>query len=314
MVELSSTLFGDTSESVLKQILSKYEDEAVSSFYFGAAPFPERVIRSDHSVIDIYSKLMADWVNDGFDTWIDDAINKRECLIGSILTDEEKAEIIDDVFASYVIDADYLRQWVNEEFSDIPPNAIPLPTPPNDDESMLALYLYGLIHGMYRENPYSLSEMLSTYKYLIWSVVTEKNRQDQRNIQSKNAKKNMSVFNYEKMLMVFGAISNNQSRNKTELYLTIAEQFGNEISSMEQKGRRRFADFKCWHKLVKFGATEQFTLENLKNSREIVIKLGNDIDERFVDIRKIIQEHIERLKADGNFEKVISYHLPAFDR
>lgn len=173
-MELSSTLFGDTSESVLKQILSKYEDEAVSSFYFGAAPFPERVIRSDHSVIDIYSKLMADWVNDGFDTWIDDAINKRECLIGSILTDEEKAEIIDDVFASYVIDADYLRQWVNEEFSDIPPNAIPLPTPPNDDESMLALYLYGLIHGMYRENPYSLSEMLSTYKYLIWSVVTEK--------------------------------------------------------------------------------------------------------------------------------------------
>ena len=73
-MEFSSALFGDTSESVLKQILSEYEDEAVRSFYFGATPFPERVIRSDHSVIDIYSKLMADWVNSSFNTWIDDAI------------------------------------------------------------------------------------------------------------------------------------------------------------------------------------------------------------------------------------------------
>lgn len=314
MVDFSSALFGDTSESVLKQVLSEYEKEAVRSFYFGTTPFPERAIRSDHSDIEFYSKLMADWVNDGFDTFINDAINKREYLIGSILTDEEKAEVIDDVFASYVIDADYLRQWIDDEFSDAPPDVKSFITPPNDDESMLALYLYGLVHGMYRENPYSLSEMLSTYKYLIWSVVTKKNKQDQRNTQSKNAKKNMSIFNYEKMLTVFGAISNNQFRNKTELYLSIAEQFGNEISSMEQKGRRRWADFKCWHQLVKFGATEQLTLENLKNSREIVIKLGNDIEERFEDIKKVIQKHIERLKADGNFEKVISYRLPAFER
>ena len=314
MVGFSSTLFGDTSESVLSQILSEYENEAIRSFYFGTNPFPRRVIQADHHIIDIYSKLMANWVNDGFDTWIDEAIRKREDLIKSDLTDDERKEVIEDVFASYVIDAGYLRQWVNWDFSNSPYDVIPLPTPPIDDETILAIYLYGLIHGMYKKNPFVLSETIWTYKQLILSIATEKKRLEQKRTLSRNAKKNMNIFNYEKMLQVFNAVSSKKARNKTELYLNIAGELGTEISSMEQKGYRYYTDFKCWFQLIKLRADDNFTSDSLKTSREIVVKLGDDIEKRFEEIREIIQKHIKRLNDDGIYKEIISYHLPAFDR
>lgn len=314
MVVFSSALFDDTSENVLSHILSEYENEAVKSFYFGVNPFPGHVIQADHHVIDIYSKLLADWANDGFDIWIDEAICKRENLIQSDLTDDERKDVIEDVFASYVIDADYLRQWIKEDFSDSPYDVMPLPTPPADDETILALYLYGLVHGMYKKNPFVLSEILWIYKQLVLGIETEKKRLEQKSKQSKNAKKNMNIFNYEKMIMVFNVVSTKRARNKSELYQEIAAGLGNEISSMEQRGRRYYTDFKCWFRLIKLGADNEFTLDNLKASYEIVCKLDDDVEKRFREIKEAIQKHIECLKDDGIFLKIISYHLPAFDR
>lgn len=114
-----------------------------------------------------------------------------------------------------------------------------------------ALNLLAIIRGLVTE----IDEELINVLYMFQSVVSDFSRLTALRLETQKlakiqGQKGAGLLNLNRLKTIDRAIKNNQSENKTDFYLDIAEALGKTGESAERLGRRAFKDFQTWEKIV----------------------------------------------------------------